>query len=260
MAGQTMRMTGTYRMPKDEELGKTGPSPGPIYLPKGVGGIGTSVVSHVGTQARVVVGTAPRFYEHHDGDTPGPGAYTVALAKGPSYSVRSRETFGTQTAGTATQTPGPGTHGRLETSMTRKQNAPAYTLRGRRAILKNSTITPAPGHTQHVAAASEKQVLAGKPNIPGILFGTSERRAADAGGSTGELGPGEYANGDITLLTGHRKPPKYTMGVKPKERGALRVQPQLYLVPGGVGKQVVSSLKTAPAFTMSGRVKFGSPY
>lgn len=106
---------------------------------------------------------------------PGPGAYDVKAPRGPSYTIRSREKFGSQMATTQVEVPGPGTHTRLDTGMTRRQNAPAYSLKARRVPTKTSDFTPAPGHTQHVGQANERQVLSTKPNISGMKFGTGRR-------------------------------------------------------------------------------------
>jgi hypothetical protein len=70
----------------------------------------------------------------------------VKPPKGPSYSNRNREKFGSQMATTTSGVPGPGTHRRLETSQTRKANAPAYSLKARHAphtIIDLATLTGA---------------------------------------------------------------------------------------------------------------------
>ncbi len=234
--------------------------PGPIYLPRGVGGIGPQNLSTMATLPRVLIGTAPRFPGSKNADQgPGPGAYEVKAIKGPAYSIRHREKFGAQMSSSSSEVPGPGTHTRLETGMTRKKNAPAYSLKSRRAPGKGNNNTPAPGHTQHIQAASEKQILSTKSNLPSMKFGTSGRDEAGAGPSTGDLGPGEYAP-NFHRISDYPNPPRFTMAGRWKDRDAAHIQPDMQMLPPGIGKQVMSTIKSAPAFSMSGRTKFGSMY
>jgi hypothetical protein len=249
---------------KDGKMSDPAPSsrgPGPIYLPRGVGGIGVQNLSTTRTEPKVLIGTAPRFPSSKNADQgPGPGAYDVKAERGPAYTIRSREKFGSQLATTAIEVPGPGTHTRLETNMTRKKNAPAFSLRARRPMFKASDFTPAPGHTQHVGSASEKQVESTKANLPSMKFGTGGRDAGKAGmPSTGDIGPGEYRP-NFYRISDYPNPPKFTMAGRGRPPRSKTVEPELAMLPGGIGKQVASTIKTAPAFSMSSRTKFGSPY
>jgi hypothetical protein len=244
----------------DLDKPQLGSGPGPVYLPRGVGGIGTQVLSVTATEARVIIGTAPRFGKAPSDAGPGPGAYPGALAapKGPSYTIRSREKFGTEGLSSAAAAPGPGTHRKLETAMTRKKNAPSYSLKPRRVPAAHGNYTPAPGHSQHIQAASDKQVDSTKANLVGIKFGTAGRDAgAEPTDSTGNIGPGEYAP-DFTRESGFHNPPKYSIPGRWKETRKARVEPELRPLPGGTGKQVLSSIRTMPSFSLSGRTKFGS--
>jgi len=235
-------------------------TPGPIYLPRGVGGIGVQNLSTTATEPRILIGTAPRFPSSKNADQgPGPGAYEVKAQKGPSYTIRNREKFGTEGVTSAVSVPGPGTHTRLETNQTRKKNAPAYSLKPRRVLTKTSDFTPAPGHTQHIQSASEKQVLSTKANLSSVKFGTSTRDDKAAGPSTGDIGPGEYKPNFLSI-SDYAKPPKYTIAGRWRPTRTNPIEPELRPLPPGIGKQVSSTIKTAPAFTMSGRTKFGSPY
>jgi hypothetical protein len=234
--------------------------PGPIYLPRGVGGIGVQNLSTLSTQPRILIGTAPRWASSKNADQgPGPGAYEVKAQKGPSYSIRSREKFGSQMNTTKGEVPGPGTHKRLETGMTRKKNAPAYSLKPRRVITSTADFTPAPGHTQHIASASEKQVLSTKSNLPSMKFGTGGRDSKEEMPSTGDIGPGEYRP-NFQSISDYPNVPGYTMAGRWKPIKGNRIEPELRMLPAGIGKQVSSTIRSAPAFSMSGRTKFGSPY
>jgi hypothetical protein len=238
-----------------------GQSPGPIYLPRGVGGIGPQISSTTATEARVVFYTAPRWKKASADTGPGPGAYELKAEKGPKYTIRNREKFGTEGGfSTATQAPGPGTHRRLETSMTRKKNAPAYSLKPRRVPNKKNDMTPAPGHSQHVQAASDKQVDSTKANLVGIKFGNAGRDdGAEPTDSTGNIGPGEYQP-DFSKSSAFHNPPRYTIAGRWKSERKTLVEPELRPLPGGTGKQVLSTIKTMPSFTLSGRTKFGAMY
>jgi hypothetical protein len=238
-----------------------GAGPGPAYYPRGVGGIGPQVSSTVATEARVIIGTAKRWVKDAGADGPGPGSYELKAPRGPSYTIRNREKFGTEGgSSTALQAPGPGTHKRLETSMTRKQNAPAYSLKPRRAGRRTVDDTPAPGHSQHITKASEKQILSTKVSLVGIKFGNAGRDAgAEPTDSTGAIGPGEYAP-DFTRSSSFHNPPRYSMPGRWRPVRKNTVEPELLPLPGGTGKQVLSSIRTMPSFSLSGRTKFGSMY
>jgi hypothetical protein len=76
VGGALLSVTRAAQLDKPAETGFViADSPGPIYLPKKVGGIGAQVLSHVATEPRMLIGTAPRFPPSHNADVgPGPGA------------------------------------------------------------------------------------------------------------------------------------------------------------------------------------------
>lgn len=234
-----------------------GPSPGPIYLPKKVGGIGPQALSVVATEPRVLIGTGPRWakeYTSHDG--PGPGAYDLPRAPhGPVFTIRSRTAFGSEMMNTNAGNPGPGTHPRLETSQTRRKNAPAFTLRPRRAPGAIQEPTPAPGHTQSVRPAIEPVADSQKPNIPGMKFGSS-RRPDLMKPVTGDVGPGEYNVANMNGIAGYPNPPKFTLAWRHPPPKPMTADAEFKNLPRGLGKQVVSTSKTAPSFTLGARTKF----
>jgi len=247
------------RIVVDIDRPQIGSGPGPAYYPRGVGGIGPQISSTVATEARVIIGTSKRWVREAGADGPGPGSYELKAPRGPSYSIRNREKFGTEGgSSTALQAPGPGSHKRLETSMTRKQNAPAYSLKPRRVARQGVDDTPAPGHSQKVTSASEKQVLSTKQSLVGIKFGNAGRDAgAEPTDSTGNIGPGEYVP-DYTRSSDFHNPPRYSMPGRWRPTRKNAVEPELLPLPGGTGKQVLSSIRTMPSFSLSGRTKFGS--
>lgn len=60
---------------KMPDLTTTQNTPGPIYLPKGVGGIGKQNLSTTATEPRVVIGTGPRFPKGNPDEVRWCGAY-----------------------------------------------------------------------------------------------------------------------------------------------------------------------------------------
>lgn len=232
----------------------SGKTPGPIYKPR------MDFDSTFPAQARVPFGTAPRFGKSSKHDGPGPGAYPLPAPRGPAFSLRFREKFGAATFTSARDNPAPGHVTRLETVQTRKHNAPSFSLRGRRQLAKQSDFTPAPGHTQEVKSSVMSSMDSTKPNQPGIKF--ASRPTDKSSSSTGDIGPGEYdvAKGQF-LLTGARRPPAYSLKGRPKSRAAERVQPEFHVDASQWQRSMpVSTLRTAPAFSMSSRTRFGDPY
>jgi hypothetical protein len=188
---------------------------------------------------------------------PGPGAYPSAPPqRGPSYSMRAREAFGSQESSGARGVPGPGAHSRLETAQTRRKNAPAFTLRPRPAPSLAAEATPAPGHSQHVPDAAAPQVLSTKPSLASTRFGRAGRDAGARSSTGSEIGPGSYADGDVTLLTGHRKGPAFTMGVRTVPRRRTVEDAPVRVLPPALGRQVVSTSTSAPSFSMGARTRF----
>jgi len=230
-------------------VGEMGPSPGPIYLPK------MSVC--VPTEPRVVIGTGLRFPVSRGGVSgPAPGSYNLPRApRGPEYTVRGRTTFGSEFFTTASGNPGPGTHVRLETKQTRRQNAPAYSVRGRPQPNAKSEPVPAPGHTQKIRPSTDPVFDARKPNIPAYKFDRALRPDLIKP-TSGDVGPGEYDISNTKMIAGYPNPPKFTMSFRHPPLKRATADAQFRNLPRGLGKQVISSSQTAPSFTMGGRTKF----
>jgi hypothetical protein len=246
-----MPKLGNMVITKASELGAgdMGPSPGPIYLPK--------IHSFIPTEPRVMIGLGVRFPVPRGGVSgPAPGSYNLPPAPhGPEYTIRGRTTFGSEFFNTASGNPGPGTHVRLETTQTRRKNAPAYSVRGRPQPGSLQEPMPAPGHTQKVKACNVPVFDASKPNIPGIIFGHAGRPDLIKP-TSGDIGPGEYDITNTRMIAGYPNPPKFTMTFKHPPPKRATADAQFRNLPRGLGKQVVSASKTAPAFSMGARTKF----
>ncbi len=236
--------------------------PGPIYYPKGVGGVGVQSVSTYDTLPRVVIGTGRRFSRELEDAGPGPAAYIIKAPKGPSYSVRGREMFGTQTFSSARSNPAPDAHPNVETQQTRRKNPPSYSMRSRRIITQTNDFTPAPSDHQEVVPINAKQVLSTKVNPAGIKFGTGPRGNDKAVPQGHEIpAPSDYdTRNALTQLSTIKRPPAASLSSRHKLPRASEIIPDFHDVRPGVGPQVESHIKTAPRISMSGRTKFGSVY
>jgi hypothetical protein len=240
----------TINRASELSVGDTGASPGPIYLPR--------MHMLVPTEPRVMIGTGARFVKSAASglEGVGPGSYNLPPAPhGPEYTVRGRTKFGSEFFNSKSGNPGPGTHPRLETTQTRRQNAPAFTLRGRPQPVLSDVPVPAPGHTQRIRPATDPVFDARKPNIPGIIFGNSTRPSGSAA-STGDVGPGEYNIASTRMIAGYPNPPKFTMAFRHPQRKPEGLNAELRMLPRGLGKQVSSTSKTAPKFSMGAKCKF----
>ena len=246
-----MPTLGNMVITKASELGSgdLGPSPGPIYLPR--------MRAFVPTEPRVLIGTGPRFPKAAASglEGVGPGAYTLPPAPhGPEYTVRGRTKFGSEFFNSKSGNPGPGAHQRLETAQTRRKNAPAFSLRPRPAPVVSGVPVPAPGHTQRLRPATDPVFDARKPNIPGMKFGSSERPRGSAA-TTGDVGPGEYNTASRAMIAGYPNPPRFTMTFRHPARAPEGANAALRMMPRGLGRQVSSTSKTAPSFSMGARCK-----
>ena len=205
----------------------------------------------------MLIGTGARWAKAeatHAG--PGPGAYSLPPApRGPVFTIRSRTVFGSENFNTAAGNPGPGTHPRLETSQTRRANAPAFSMRPRRAPGAIQEPTPAPGHTQSVRPAIDPVADSKKPNIPGMKFGSSVRPDL-VKPVTGDVGPGEYDVSNVDGIAGYPTAPKFTLAWRHPPPKPMTADAEFKNLPRGLGKQVVSTSKTAPSFSLGARCKF----
>jgi hypothetical protein len=123
-------------------------SPGPIYLPRythtepagarvlfngaprcasrGMMRAGAAAHAHTHPAAHppARLPRSPRYPSSKHADSgPGPGAYAPPLPKGPTYTLRGREAFGSATFGSFMDVPGPGEYPRVETRQTTKVRA-----------------------------------------------------------------------------------------------------------------------------------------
>lgn len=214
------------------------------------------------TLPRSIIGTGRRFERPAEDSGPGPAAYIIKAPKGASFSLRGRETFGTQVNSGAKSNPAPDAHPGVETHQTRRRNPPAFTLRSRRIITQTSDFTPAPADHQTVEPINGKKVLSTVANAPGIKFGTERRGSKDGPAQGHEIpAPSDYdTRTAITKMSTIARPPAFSLSSRHALAKANPIVPDFHDVRGGLGPQIESHIKSAPRVTMSGRTKFGSVY
>ncbi|CAM9167508.1 unnamed protein product, partial [Sphacelaria rigidula] len=216
-------------------------------------------------------------------EAPGPGAYQLkstmfvypssVIRSPPSYTMRGREKFGSPDLKAIDRTcqmePGPG-HYKIAIVNPQEDHAPKYTFpkdvgptareKGHRA--------PGPGH-YNIPTGVGKQVLSTKRSHNGVGFGTGNRPDLLVQ-STADVGPGEYT---VPGATGERQidsrkcsngGAKFSKAPRMGKRGSLEdvaPGPGNYRLPPGIcGRGAASPYRSAPAATLSGREKFGSPF
>lgn len=237
-------------------------SPGPIYMPK--------FAATAAAAPRVVFGGAPREPSSKHADVgPGPGAYTLPVDRGVRPTIRGREHFGSATTAQA-GVAGPGEYPRVETRYTTKRNPPKYSIKGRRIAKPPAFAVPAPNAHQKVEDTVKFQHLAKLTNAPRTVFGPPPRKRELSGVAASVFatpGPSEYVvDPGYKHMSTVPVPPAYSMVPRrpapgtTERAGGYTITPDFHKPMEGVGKQALSTHKTAPAPTFSGRVKFGSPY
>lgn len=228
--------------------------PGPYYVPNNHGAVGDQLLSNMRSAPRIHFGTGSRQnLDFRMG--PAPNQYTLPRESGTSYSLRSREKFGSISENVGNPNCGPGTYPRVDTKFVQKNVAPSYTMRSGRPTTVSRYPTPAPGHSQRLDPASTYQHSSKYRNVPSIAFGTSTR-IDHFKSASGDVGPGEYGVGNDRALSTHPNPRKSTMSFRHPEPASSLNKAGLRPATPGIGPQVVSTRKTAPSFSMSGRVKF----
>lgn len=239
-------------------------SPGPIYSPR------YDLVEK--KDPAVPFGTSVRQPgSGKDAATgPGPGAYPLdnALKSLRPISLRGREVFGSIRVSSTAEVPGPGEYTRVDTKQTLRKNPPEYTLKSRRVPKAQQLFTPAPSAHQPIESVSKYQHLTKYPNQPSIKFGKPPRaRSAVQIRKAAAVapGPGEYAKAqeEFVLLSTVKAAPSFSMVPRREDLAVKKkqvMQPDFHKPMAGTGKQPLSSYKTLPSPSFSGRHKFGSPY
>jgi len=222
-------------------------------------------------------------------DSPGPGAYSMhsslqpnnpnSLIKStPQFSLRGREKFGSPITKaidpTTIREPGPG-HYNSRVVNPREKQAPKYSFARdtRSKALHPAFQTPGPGAYSSTQAVG-KQVLSTKQTMRQADFGLGDRPALMTQ-SAAEVGPGEYTDpvGSCMRQVDSRKKtvPTTKFGKAARDGpviGARNINdhtaspgPGSYRLPSGLcGGGASHPYKAAPAASLSGRTKFGSPF
>lgn len=225
---------------------------------------------------KAILGSAPRdSLTKGTGDTPGPGAYKEpefgeavesTRPRSPNFSMRGREQFGSiDTDLLKMNTPGPGAYGRPKKPSERR--FPEYSLGTRTWRTKRRSSTPGPGRYKGPSSFGAQKVSTIKSNNE---FSFQQAKRPDlAGRPATSIGPGEYGGGIAgtgkQLESKRATAPKFSFGTssrfsKLQQDRRLRAGPGSYQLPGAIGKSPVSTFRSAPAPSIAGRHKFGSPY
>ncbi|CAM9272070.1 unnamed protein product [Discosporangium mesarthrocarpum] len=191
----------------------------------------------------------------------------------PSFTMRGREKFGSPDLKAIDRTtqmePGPG-HYNARVINLMEPCAPRYTFPkdSGPATKEKAHRSPGPGRYK-IPTAVGKQVLSTKRSHNGVGFGTGNRPDLLMQ-STVDVGPGEYS---VPGATGERQidSRKITRGgikFSRAQRSGNSISqedeapgPGNYSLPPGIcGRSSASPYRSAPAATLSGREKFGSPF
>lgn len=234
------------------ETGESGP--GPYFVPHNHGAVGDQILSHKRSAPRIHFGTSSRQDLEFE-MSPAPNQYNLPRERGLSYSIRGREKFGSVAENVGNPNCGPGTYPRVDTKFVQKNAAPAYTIRAGRPTTVSRYPTPAPGHSQRIEPASSYQHVSRYRNVSSIAFGSSQR-IDHFKSASGDVGPGEYGVGNDRALSLHPNPRKSTLSFRHPEPASALNRAGLRPATPGIGRQIVSTKKTAPSFSLSGRVKF----
>lgn len=234
---------------------------------------------------KVGFGTGSRPSLVAPSNTPGPGAYQIkttlkktidsTIESPVAYSIRSRQNFGDPNLKAMSKTtanePGPGSY-KLEQKFLVGKNTAKYSFPKERAPMEKSQLAPGPGQYE-LPPSMGKQPLSTKERSRESPFPLSARPSLIAPGTT-EIGPGEYGvpSAACEAQVDSRKPTKsairFGTGYS-KNKGTMQKidmkepapGPGSYELPGGVATAKRGDpYRSAPAATMSGRNKFGSPW
>jgi len=227
-------------------------------------------------------GSRPALLQPTEG--PGPGAYVIKTTLGKlleshiqspcQFSLRGRTKFGDPNekalSKTSANEPGPGLYDL--TGKFPRGKTPRATVFPKAIIPRDkSGLGPGPGSYEPLKSLG-KQMLSTKPSAPGGMLSKAERPSLVPVGTT-DIGPGEYAPPPAACET-QVESSKSTcstlkFGTGYRKGGGLAKPtlmepspgPASYTLPGGIATRCKGSpFRDAPAATISGRNKFGSPW
>lgn len=244
---------------------KAARSPGPIYQPR------YDFLSTNKAEPGIPFGTGVRQPGVKDeGSGPGPGAYPLPAVQDSLRPIlfRGREKFGSIIQGTSKDVPGPGEYVRLDTHQTRKDMPRSISLKGRPAVRQQNLYTPAPSAHQKPQPINKYSHLSNKKNAPSIKFGQVPRSSSASAirkQYTSNPAPCDYYGAEVEYvkLSTVQTAPAFSLSARfpsAEEKSKARIQPDFHKPMEGIGKQPLSTHKTLPSPSFSGRTKFGSPY
>jgi len=252
--------------------------PGPAgYLPADHTSVGYQPQSTRRTSPRPVFEKAPRSKSLKKAArhaVPGPGAYKARGFVGkqhestkitaPVFSLKGREVFGSTVTSEAASFPGPGTY---KTDDIKKQHSkhttgPTYSFTEATGDGKTRNATPGPG-AYKARVSMGTQLLSKDENGCAYSFDRADVNLDEAGENGAELAYvkvsalGKQPQSTRTTLPAWRFGTSHRTEMARKGKGP---GPGSYSARGAMGKQLRSNRKSAPACSMSGREKFGSPW
>lgn len=240
--------------------------------------------SYYPAEPAIGFGTSARLAMSFGDPTPGPGAYPLkstlfkhfdsTITNPAEYTLKSRQKFGDPYLRALDKTtaaePGPGHYNTTDKFLAgtnpRKSGFPKAGFPRDKAQL-----APGPG-AYKLPGSMGKQVLSVFPALPAPVFTAAGRENGSTMNSV-DIGPGEYGPppgacepqvdsrkrtcATIKFGRGYRKGP----GLQKEKMMEPSPGPGAYVIPGGVCTAARGTpFRSAPAISLSGREKFGSPW
>lgn len=241
---------------------------------------GTQVDSRKSTAPNPSFGTSVRPKLLPQGDkVPGPGAYQIPSSLGkaittpsaPACAMSGREKFGSTTdLKEASNAPGPGDYSSRVVNPN-EQRAPKYSLGKRWPAESEQRKSPGPGSYEQKTLLG-RVPLSTKQNAGQVKFGKGKRPPLNVASAADTVGPGQYrvANGAVGKQSESTRvnAAAFSFSAVGRKKAPIGARMNHDKIPGpgeyklrpAVGKQVESTLRSAPKCSMSGRTKFGSHF
>ncbi|CAK4085276.1 unnamed protein product [Aphanomyces euteiches] len=246
---------------------------------------GEQVDSRKRTAPTTCFGTSSRPKDPGDGNkSPGPGAYQVPTTIGkpvvstirsaPACSISGREKFGsTSDLKLAASCPGPGDY-TPHIVNPNERNAPQFSLgkKWTKGIVDSSAKSPGPGaYDTPESLLNTRTVLSTSKHATASSFPKDNRKPL-LDTSSADVGPGQYDTGNVAVgkqvVSTVTNSAAYSFSVVGRSKAPVGARmshdaspaPNAYKHKDAVGTQVLSTYKSAPKCSMSGRTKFGSHF